>query len=219
MRLNRIFVSFLSLLFTGCASQHADILIKDRPLFDNGNGLVLASLGYRTAEDPAIQRQLSGGNMILGLLGPTIELTLRSVTDPKYRVYISTTDNMYENGAWSNTQVIRQTEAGRRVLIGESIKPGDYEIVDVQASLDDWDFDPAKDPNPAKVSIGGGEITYIGVFELLIQPGKNILGRTVPALGAIRVLSEIDQDLELLYGVRPDVRGKNVRNAVQPTSN
>jgi hypothetical protein len=213
--MNRLFVLCLSLLFAGCAAQHTDILIKDRPLFDNGNGLVLASLGYRTAEDPAIQRQFTGANLIMGELGPTIELTLRSVTDPKNRVYISTTDNMYENGAWSNTQVIRRTKNGRRVLMGESIKPGEYEIVDVEASLDDWGFDPMKNPNPMKVSIGGGEITYIGVFELLIEPGKNLIGRTVPALGAIRTLNEIEQDLELLYGVRPDVRGKKVRNTVE----
>jgi hypothetical protein len=213
--MNRLFVLSLSLLFAGCAAQHADILIKDRPLFDNGNGLVLASLGYRTAEHPAIQSQLSASNLILGELGPTIEFTLRSVTDPKYRVYISTTDNLYENGAWSNAQVIRRTENGRRVLIGESIRPGEYEIVDIEASLSDWGFGPKKDSNPPKVSIGGGEITYLGVFELLIEPGENILGRTVPALGAIRTLNEIEQDLELLYSVRPDVRGKQVRNAVE----
>ena len=44
----------------------------------------------------------------------------------------------------------------------------------------------------------GGEITYLGA-----------------ALGAIRTLNEIERDLELLYSVRPDVRGKNVRNAVE----
>jgi hypothetical protein len=213
--MNRLLVLGLSVLFAGCAAQHTDILIKDRPLLDNGNGLVLASLGYRTAEEPAIKMQLSGGNLILGELGPTIELTLRSVTDPKYRVYISTTDNMYENGAWSNTEVIRRTANGRRVLMGESIRPGEYEIVDVEASLSDWTFDSKKDPNPPRVSIGGGEITYLGVFELLIESGKNILGRTVPALGAIRTVNEIEQDLELLYGVRPDLRGKKVRNAVE----
>jgi hypothetical protein len=209
----------LLLLLSGCAAQHTDILVPDRALLANGNGLLVASLGYSAGDDTKLARQLTEGNMILGALGPTMQVKLRSTSSGKaVEQWISTGDNMYENGAWANEQAVRSSAHGRRVLQGESIPAGEYEIFEMYAEMStgplSWRVRP-QIAQPARITIAPGEIAYLGTFEFQVGMGKNLLGQSVPAEGRIVVLNELDEDLRLLFNLRPDLQKTPVRNLVE----
>jgi hypothetical protein len=217
--MKRIAPLVLVLLLSACAAQHTDILIPDRPLLANGNALLLASLGYSTGDDPKLASQLTQGNMILGALGPTMHVKLRSNSSGKaVEHWISTGDNMYENGAWANDQAVRQSAHGRRVLIGDSVQAGEYEVIEMYAEMSigllSWHVRPELSP-PARITIAPGEIAYLGTFEFQVGMGSNLVGQSVPAEGRIVVLNELNDDLSLLYKLRPDLKSTPIRNLVE----
>ena len=197
---------FFCVGLASCAAPQSDLLFKDSSLLSDGDGLIVASLGYSS----------NSGQGGVAISPVTMNLTVLPVSGQAAKeIFVTTLAHRHTDGAWGDSEVVRKTALGGRVLVGYRVKPGEYRLVDEYASSFDghrrWEVAP-KIVTPFKFTVASGEITYLGVHEFQILMGTNFSGRTSAVNLVIRTLNEIDDDRDTLYRVRPELRGIHINN-------
>jgi hypothetical protein len=192
----------------GCAAPHSDLLYRDRKMLSQEKGLVVASLGYKTAADGRIR----------GVVGSTsLHVGYKALNDPSGQEYVLTTlAHMRAFGAWQDSEVVREGSGTKRVLVGYSLKPGRYVLTKQRVELygfATWTATPRL-AAPLEFEVKPNSITYVGAHEVETRSGENLLGMAVPANVTVRVLDEMEEDMSLLYRVRPELQGMPVFDAL-----
>lgn len=128
---------------------------------------------------------------------------------------------MFVHGAWNATEAVRSGPGGsRRVLLAYSVVPGEYFINTIQLYIPGY---PAtytgkvQLPKPYRFSVEAGKISYLGVVEVNMTTGPNVIGALIPALSVqvpsrmnVRVLDEFEEDNKILLTLRPELRVASV---------
>lgn len=204
MTIKKFFTISLVTLLSACATKLSMLPLKDQPLIGDGDGLVLASLGYQTNDAKNMKYYLQTSN---------ISLTIVPSSDADAKKFFVTNFS-----GWSNNDVVRRSSERARVLVGYRVKAGDYEIVEQYAKL----ASDIQNRNimqkiipPRKFSVIAGQITYLGAYEFQVTTGTNLFGTTVPYKGKIETFDEIEDDRTLLYKVRPELRQTPINNILR----
>lgn len=201
-RLAVVFTVLLTLL-TGCALPHSHLVSKKEPLIDKEHGAVVVSLGSATMPMPAID----------------VITTQSDGTPTNFRV--TTSANMLVYGAWDAREAVRYGPAGgRRVLLAYSVSPGNYSIDAVHLYIPGY---PAtysgkvQLPRPYQFGVEAGKVTYLGVVEVNMTAGPNVIGEIIPALSmqvpsrmSVRLLDEFEEDNKILITMRPELKAASV---------
>jgi hypothetical protein len=197
-------------MLAGCAAPHSDLLYKDRPMVSEKDGLIVASLGYRNAEERMVNNLMQR---------PAIHLDVQSKSGGTgQKVFVTTQAHMFVHGAWRDDDVVRRTASGGRVLVGYKVPAGDYEIVgrrvELHAGSMSWSARPQL-RTPLAFTVAPGQVTYIGAHVLQTESGKNWLGMAVPAQARLEVLDEFDEDIGVLHRIRPELRDAVANDALR----
>jgi hypothetical protein len=201
----RLAVAFTILLtlLTGCALPHSHLISKKESLIDKEHGVVAVSLGSAMMSMPAID-------------------VITTQSDGKPTGFRFTTSaNMLVHGAWDATEAVRTGPAGgRRVLLAYSVSPGNYSIDAVHLYIPGY---PAtysgkvQLPRPYRFGVEAGKVTYLGVVEVNMTTGPNVIGQIIPALSmrvpsrmSVRFLDEFEEDNQILMKTRPELKAAPV---------
>jgi hypothetical protein len=193
-------------MLTGCGIQHSDLLFKEKKLTSDTAGFVVMALGHKTPTDIEVDKMVKRVGLHIEFASAT------NTAGTKYQ--ITTTAHNIDGGAWKDTAVVRTNPSGKRVLVGYSVPPGKYVLTGQSVYL--WgNFNYGARPQltqPLEFEVRPNSVTYLGVREVEIDGGKNILNMTVPGQVRVNALNEFKDDIELLYSNRPDLRNLPIIN-------
>lgn len=178
----------------GCAQRgRSALLLKDEPLLRAGQGLILASLGYKTTQYHWTE--------------PRLTMWLASDADGSF-VDINTSD------AWGSPGMEIVTRYQKRVVLAYPALAGRYRMVsrgmvmpvDVTRPGYMLSLKPKK---PFPLEVKAGEITYLGYHEF--EYYQDEFQR--PARGSAKAMDLLFDDLARLQRLRPETRPLPVHDA------
>lgn len=193
------FLVLLLACLTGCGLPHSHLVSRKEPLTDKDHGVVVVSLGSASMKTPAID----------------LATTQSDGKPTSFRM----STNVYN--AWNATQVVRLGPGGsRRMLLAFSATPGTYAVDSVHLYIPGYPITyngTVRLPRPYRFQIEAGKITYLGVVEVDMTTGPNVIGEVIPALSRqvpsamnVRLLDEFEEDNRLLLNLRPELRAAPV---------
>jgi hypothetical protein len=204
--LRRGAIATILVILTGCAAPHSDLLFKEKKLTSDNVGLVVMALGYKTPAD---------SQMVKDIKKVGLHINFESTTNSAGAKYqITTNAHYFETGAWDDAVVVRMNSGGKRVLVGYVIPHGKYVLTEQSVSLWgrlDWTARPPL-ARPREFEVRPNSVTYLGVREVDVESEKNRWGVTLPVGVRINALNEFEDDIELLYRNRPDLRNVSIIN-------
>jgi hypothetical protein len=106
------------------------------------------------------------------------------------------------------------------VLLAYSVSPGNYSIDAVHLYIPGY---PAtysgkvQLPRPYQFGVEAGKVTYLGVVEVNMTTGPNVISEIIPALSmqvpsrmSVRLLDEFEEDHKILITMRPELKAASV---------
>jgi hypothetical protein len=196
-------------MLTGCSTLRSDLLVKDKPLTSDKDGLIVASFGYTVSVDRLVRVQQE----------PTIRLVVTPHPDREgKKIQLTTADQIFTNGAWNEEEIVRRAGTSGRVLVGYRVPAGSYQLLQREVKLHgprNWE---AQLPlaAPWRFTVVPGQITYIGAHVLHTQFGESLLFRVlIPARARLVILDESNEDIDALRRVRPELRDVTFNNALR----
>lgn len=178
---------------------------KEKISLTDEEGLILTSLGYKSDESKSIEWRLKHSDLRL-ILRPSFDSNAEKFS-------ISTMGDHSLGGAWEHKEVVRQIYNGARVVVAYKVKAGEYDLIEQYARLPYGILTKEatiKIVPSRKLSVKGGQITYIGAYELQTTTGTNIFGHTVPYKASFINFDEQSEDLALMYEIHPELKGTTV---------
>jgi hypothetical protein len=193
----------------GCVSNRNEIELHDRPVITEGYGLVIVSFGYADGGDKAMAS--SQKRLDVALFADPVDSRENSKIDLTNFGWTK-----HQETAWDHTELVKTKDGGPRVIVSTVAKPGKYRLTSqrVSTTYAIWTYEKTIKPKfDLTFTVKPGEIVYLGTFETNLTAGKNLLGQAVPGPFNTRVLNEFDDDRELLYKIRPELKSVAITNA------
>lgn len=201
-------VLLLTVGLSGCATNSAEALVdKTKPMMGEGEGLVVASVGACDSGDELMTRFAKGSSFVI--------LAERQGGTDKSPIII-TTNGVWQNTAWSATELLRTTGTCTRLLLSQKAPAGNYKVTQAAARI--LNLAPRSPilADPIYFNVRAGQVVYIGAYDVSYIAGTTPIFHVKTAgMESLRILDEFRQDRETLIRVRPELAEATMVNAIE----